>query len=109
MISQVITFTLKGMSEAEYLKVCDDLAPAVANQPGLLYKVFIADRATNTYGGIYAWRDKASMEAFAKTDLVKAVASHPNITNFAARDFAVIEGPTRVCHGLVEAAVASRR
>ena len=41
--------------------------------PGLISKVWLANPATNTYGGVYTWRDRASMEAFARSELFQGI------------------------------------
>ncbi|MFQ5897850.1 MAG: YdhR family protein [Candidatus Methylomirabilia bacterium] len=102
---QIINFNLKGVSERDYGKLCDDLAPAFANLPGLLAKVWLADPGRNTFGGVYMWQDRGAMEEFAKTELFRSVATHPNLANITSTDFTVMEGPTRVTRGLVEVRV----
>jgi hypothetical protein len=101
---QVVTFRLRGMGEDDYRAFCEQVAPAVAALPGLLTKVWLADTATNTYGGIYLWRDRAALEQFQQTELFRAVATHPHLTDVTARDFPILEGPTQVTRGLVTAA-----
>lgn len=101
---QIINFHLKNVTEAQYGKLCDQLAPAFANVPGLIEKVWLANRATNTYGGVYTWRDKQAMVDFTKTELFRAVATHPNLDGIASTDFAVMEDPTRVTRGMIQAA-----
>ena len=104
---QVVTFNLRDMTEEEFRKACDEqFAPAFANfPPGMLSKVWLADPATNTYGGVYAWRDRQAMEEYAQSELFKAIATNPNFTNITSKDYGILEGPTRVTRGLVEAAV----
>ncbi len=102
---QVVSFNLKNMSDGEYRKWCDELAPTFGSMPGLISKVWLADKATNTYGGVYTWRDRSACEAYTRSDIFQAVGKHPNLTNISSRDFGVLEGPTRVSHGLVAAAV----
>lgn len=101
---QVINFNLKGVSQQEYSKLCNQLAPAFAGLPGLVSKVWLADPTTNTYGGVYIWRDRKAMEDFTKTKLFNDVASHPNLANITSKDFAVMEEPTGITHGLIQAA-----
>ncbi len=101
MHAQVITYHLKDLSQEEYERLCEPLAPIIAAQPGLIEKVWLADPASNTYGGIYKWRDRQAMEAFMQTDLVKGFASHPGIVGLASQDFPVWEAATRVTRGLV--------
>jgi quinol monooxygenase YgiN len=100
---QIINFQLKGMTDTEYRKVCDDLAPAFASVPGLMAKVWLADSSANTYGGVYLWRDRKAMEEYCKTELFQSVASHPNLAEITSTDYEVIEAPTRVCRGLIGA------
>lgn len=100
---QIINFQLKDMSDSDYRKVCDDLAPAFASVPGLMAKVWLASPATNTYGGVYLWRDQEAMQEYSKTELFKSVASHPNLAGITSTDFEAIESPTRVCRGFITA------
>lgn len=102
---QVFNFQLKHMTEVEYRVACDELAPAFAAVPGLLTKVWLANPETNTYGGVYTWRDRRAMEDFATTELFAAVLNHPNLDGITSKDFAVIEAPTHVTRGLAAAAV----
>ena len=79
-------------------------APAFAGLPGLVSKTWLADGETNTYGGVYVWRDREAMEAYKETDIYKGIGANPNFVNITAKDFAVMEAPTRVTRGPVEAA-----
>jgi hypothetical protein len=102
---QIVNFHLTGASVGDYGKLCDDLAPAFAGLPGLVAKIWLADPAANTFGGVYLWQDRKAMENFTKTELFHSVVSHPNLADLTSRDFAVMEGPTRVTRGPVELAV----
>ncbi len=102
---QILNFHLKGVSVQDYYKLADELAPAFAGLPGLVSKVWLANPETNTFGGVYTWEDREAMECFTRTDLFNAVATHPNLDNITSKDFAVMEGPTRVTRGLATAAV----
>lgn len=96
MIIQVINFNLKDMSDADYRSACDGLAPELANVPGLISKVWLADEASNTYGGVYAWADQGAMDAFARTDFFKAFATNPSFANITSTAFGILEGPSEV-------------
>src|SRR3990172_8183535 len=102
---QVVNFNLKNMTDEEFRKMCDELAPAFAGMAGLISKVWLADKATNTYGGVYTWRDRSAYEVYVKSELFQAVGKHPNLTNITSTDFSVLEGPTRISHGLAAVAV----
>ena len=97
---QIINFHLKGVSEADFRGLCDEVAPAFAEVPGLISKVWLANRTTNTYGGVYTWATREAMEEYAKSDLFKAVATNPNLAGITSIDFDVLEEPTSVTRGL---------
>jgi heme-degrading monooxygenase HmoA len=97
---QIINFQLKDVSEADYRALCDEVAPAFAEVPGLISKVWLANRTTNTYGGVYTWARREAMDEYAKSDLFKAVATNPNFAGITSIDFNVLEEPTSVTSGL---------
>ncbi len=101
----VVTFHLEGISEADYLGACNQLAPAISEAPGLIGKTFIANAQTNSYGGVYFWRDQQSLDAFKQSDIWQAVATNPALVGIDVQDFGVLEEPSRVTRGL--AAVAA--
>jgi heme-degrading monooxygenase HmoA len=98
---QIVSFNLKDMSESEYQQMCEGAAPAFASLPGLLSKVWISDQAANTYGGVYTWRDRQSMEGYLRSDLFKAISTNPHLANLNSRDYSVLETPTRATRGFV--------
>jgi hypothetical protein len=98
---QIINFKLKGVTEADYANLANDLAPAFAAVPGLVRKVWLANSETGTYGGVYVWQDKQAMEDFATTELFNSVATHPNLDDISSVDFGVLEGPTGVTRGSI--------
>lgn len=93
---QIVNFNLKDLSHQGYLDLCAQIAPAFAAVPGLIGKTWLADEATNTYGGVYHWESRAAMERFAQSDLFRTVVTHPNLANLTARDFDVLDAPSRV-------------
>jgi len=103
----IVNFQLKGISEQQYESLCQEIAPAFAAVPGLASKTWLADSASGTYGGVYVWNDRAAFERFRGSDLFKTVATHPNLTNISARDFAVLEAPSAVTLGITVKAEAA--
>jgi len=90
MHAQLITYQLKDISQAEYLKqMVEPDAPVLAKVPGLISKTWLTDEQRNTFGGFYLWENKASMETFMHSDLVKAVVSRPFVKNVSSVDFDV--------------------
>ena len=96
MIVQVVNFNLTHLSDADYRRACDGLAPELARVPGLLSKIWLADQASNTYGGVYTWVDRQAMDAFARSDFFNAFATNPNFANITSSVFGILEGPSQV-------------
>ena len=100
---QIATFHLRDIDDPGFRALCDQLAPALADIPGMTSKVWLASPQTGTYGGVYTWRDRAAMETYVASDFFNGVLKHPNFANVTSRDFGVLEGPTAVTHGLAPA------
>ena len=98
MIIQVVNFNLNNLRDAEYRSICDGIAPELARVPGLVSKVWLADEATNTYGGVYTWVDRQAMDAFARSDFFKGFAANPSFANISSKAFGILEGPSQVTH-----------
>ena len=101
MIIQVVTFNLKDLGDAEYRTACDGLAQDLARVPGLISKVWLADEASNTYGGVYTWVDERALDAFAQSPLFRAFATNPNFANITSTVFGILEGPSQVTRASV--------
>ena len=99
---QIINFCLKGIGEDDYHRQCEAIASAFANLPGLVSKTWLADSETNTYGGVYVWRDLQAMEDYIGTDLYKGMLANTHFDNVTVKNFAVLENPTRATRGLTE-------
>lgn len=95
----IVNFKLKDLSDADYRKTAAELAASFAQVDGLVAKEWLANPATNTYGGVYHWRDRKAMESYAASGLAQAVAAHPNLAEITSTDFEVIEEPTRITGG----------
>jgi hypothetical protein len=100
---QIVTFQLNGIDDAQYRGACEEEAPGFAAVPGLLSKIWLADQSTNTYGGVYIWRDRQAMHTFVGSDLFRGFAADPQLNNLTLRDFDVLERPTEVTHGISRA------
>jgi hypothetical protein len=104
MYMQVIQFRLAGLSEADYRAHTERVAPAFSAMPGLVSKVWLANAATNTYGGIYTWRDRVSLEQYRSSEIYARLIANPGLDDFSDREFAILLEPTRVTAPAVLAA-----
>jgi len=99
---QIVNFNLKDMSEAEYVRACDEqFAPAFSNIPGLVSKAWLSDPATNTYGGVYTWEDRDAMLGYQQSELFQSVAGNPDFADITAHDYDVMDGPSRLTNGIL--------
>jgi quinol monooxygenase YgiN len=97
---QIVTFNLENATQQDYLALSRELALTFAEMPGLQTKYWLADPATNTYGGVYIWTNRAAMDAYRAGEVAASVVAHPNLTNITCRDFGILEAPTRLTRGL---------
>jgi hypothetical protein len=100
----IINFSLDGMTESEYRSQCDHVAPAFAAVPGLVSKVWLADRANGVYGGVYTFENGAAVDAYLASDLLAQVAATPGFADISVRRFEVLAEPTAITRGLATAA-----
>ncbi len=96
---QVVNFNLEGITHDDFMGVANEVAPNFAALPGLIQKVWLSDKANNTYGGVYSWSTKAACEAYRSGELYAgALANNPNFVNLSDKGFAVLGGPSKVTH-----------
>jgi hypothetical protein len=100
----MVNFSLSGLDPENYGQHCEQIAPIFADLPGLVSKTWIANPASNTYGGLYVWRDRQSLEDYLASDVFKSLGTSPYLTNVTAREFGVLDAPTRITRGSADAA-----
>ena len=101
----IVTFQLNGLDDDAYRSSVDAMAPVFRDVPGLLGKIWLADPASQTYGGVYAFADRQALEAYLASDIVRAMRANPHLDGIEMRAFGTIEEATRVTHGLLPMAV----
>jgi hypothetical protein len=102
----IVNFKLKGIDDAQYARLCDEVAPAFAAVPGLASKLWIRNADTGTYGGVYIFESLDAYRRYEASDLFRTVAAHPNLTSMTATDFEILDAPTRVTSRALISAVS---
>jgi heme-degrading monooxygenase HmoA len=97
---QVITYSLEGIDEEEYLDVANELAARIAGVPGLLAKLWLENSAGNRYGGIYFWDDLESMQRFGQSDLFEGRV--PEFADSVVEEFGLLENLTAMTQPVLE-------
>jgi hypothetical protein len=100
----IVNFNLDRLSDEDFASSADELAPAFAAVPGLVSKVWLADRAEGIFGGVYTFESEKAVDDYLKSDLWAGVGATPGLVNISVRRFGVLEGPTRVTRGFAEPA-----
>jgi len=96
---QVVNFNLEGIGHDDFMGVANEVASNFAALPGLIQKVWLSDKANNTYGGVYSWASKEACEAYRSGELYAgALANNPNFVNLSDKGFSVLDGPSKVTH-----------
>lgn len=91
-----------NVTSGEYEQTVKSLADQFANLPGLMWKIWIINEEQREAGGIYLFEDEASLNIFLNGPLAKSVTSHPALSNFSVKPFAVMHDLTEITHGPIE-------
>ena len=75
-----------------------EMAPRFNAVPGLLSKTWIQDG--DLLGGIYTFRDQASVDAYAAGPIVTGMLSDPTLSEFRLEQYDVLENLSATTHGI---------
>ena len=92
----IINFHLNQLSQEQYESVCNEVAENFADIPGLVSKHWLSNEQTNTYGGVYVWKDHESLLDYKQSEIFKSILENPAFDNVQALDFEVLAQPSRV-------------
>jgi hypothetical protein len=92
----ILTFSLAGIDDEVYRRIADEAAPGFADLPGLVAKTWLADPATNTYGGVYVWAERDAMEDYLESEVVEGLRTSPAFVDLDVRTFGTLDGPNAV-------------
>ena len=101
-----INFNL-NVPVAEYRKMADSIAHAFLDVPGLKWKIWLLNPATQEAGGIYLFDSQASLDAYLNGPLVAQLKGLTAIRNLSAKQFDVMPEITALTRGPVQAAATS--
>lgn len=75
-----------NLPHEEFKKISLELAPAFANVPGCIWKIWLINEKTNEAGAVYLFKDEESLQNFKASPLVASVLSHPALSNFDLKE-----------------------
>src|SRR5689334_5771933 len=79
----IVNFNLDGLSEEDFASSADELAPAFAAVPGLVSKVWLADRAEGIFGGVYTFESDEAVDDYLESDLFAGIGATPGLVNIS--------------------------
>ena len=91
-----------NVSASDYGEAVSQLAEEYAAVPGLRWKVWIINEAEQEAGGIYLFDDEASVKDLLEGPLTAQVLSHPALSDFSVKQFAVMDEITAITRGPVK-------
>ncbi|MBX9608556.1 MAG: monooxygenase [Gammaproteobacteria bacterium] len=92
-----IDFPFTGPFGQEMSAALADLARSIAQEPGLVWKIWTENAAEQLAGGIYLFTDSASADAYLAMHSARLASF--GITGIRARQFEVNEALTRLTRG----------
>lgn len=95
----IITFALAGLSETNYRQNATSLAPRFGQTPGLISKIWLADPEANSYGGVYLFEDRDSLEGYRGSEVVAAIRANPRFADVSIRAYETLEEATAMTGG----------
>ena len=91
-----------NVSRAEYEQAVAPLASEIAAVAGLRWKVWLMNEEEKSAGGIYLFKDSASVKDFLNGSIVAAVMSNPALSDIEAKVFGVIVENSKITRGPIE-------
>ena len=88
---------------AEYREICESVAHAIADVPGLVWKVWLLNKEDDEAGGIYLFHDKQSLDAYLSSPIIAQISSLPQLREISAKRFETMPEVTAITRGPVPA------
>ena len=73
-----------------------DVAQPIADMKGLKWKVWLHNAEEKSCGGIYLFKDDASVNAYLGSEIVKGLASNSALSNLSVKVFDVLPDHSKV-------------
>jgi hypothetical protein len=108
MAAKILQVNFKlNVSTAEYGQLCQSVAQAFADVPGLRWKVWILNEQEKEAGGIYLFESEEALNNYLAGPLAAQVKSIPALYDLSVKAFDVMEPMTATTRGPVTAMAAA--
>ena len=88
-----------NVSAAEYRKICESVAQAIADVPGLVWKVWLLNEKDGEAGGIYLFQDEQSLATYLSSPIIAQIKSLPQLREISAKRFGTMQELTAITRG----------
>jgi hypothetical protein len=95
----IVKFSLKGIDHETYAGFSLEMAPGVAEAPGLLTKAWLSKPEINEYGGVYLFESREAIEAYLSSPAIRAFFETGPCTNMRTEIFDTLEPATSITSG----------
>ena len=95
-----INFKL-NVPSAEYRKIVESVVQAIADVPGLVWKVWLLNEQESEAGGIYLFQDEQSLAAYLSGPIISQIKSLPQLREISAKRYETVPELTVVTRGPV--------
>lgn len=96
-----VAYTYDFANADEYVAAVSPLAEQWTAVPGLIWKTWTLNPETKRAGAVYLFESAEARQAYLDSDLGKAVATHPNFSDFAITPYTVMAAETAITRGPV--------
>ena len=104
MYIRIVTFALTGITPEQYEAQANAIADQFMHWPGLQWKIWLADRSRNTYGGIYLFDDKQHADQSRHSALFVGLTSNTHFTDLTITEYDTLTTATALTTALAAAA-----
>jgi hypothetical protein len=87
--------------EKAFLELAPRFGPS-GDVKGLLWKIWLVNEAEKSAGGIYLFKDDASVEAYLKGEFFAGLKSNPALSDIEAKTFDILPECTKITRGPCE-------
>lgn len=92
----IVRFRLAGIDPVRYRELTTQVAPAIAQFPGLIGKAWLADAERNVYGGVYLFTERESVDTYLASEIGRSIQNAGLFEDVSIEIFDTIEAATEV-------------
>ncbi len=81
---------------AQFVEDAEKLAVPIANVPGLIWKMWLTNEGTNTFGGLYLFESEEALSKFFDGPVAAEISKKPEFSNVEMKSFDVMEAPSLI-------------